>query len=149
MNQPERSLMAAFTVGQRELARLLGNSIEETGLSALDAVALRAVTLNPSVTVGAIGGLLAVRASTASYIVDRLVDRQYAVRDWSDIDGRIALVRLTAVGAQAAKIVDAGIRELDREILSLAGTNAQPVDRVVDAIELLAWRDRRRRLRQW
>jgi DNA-binding MarR family transcriptional regulator len=145
----ERSLMASFLVGHHELSRLLGDSIEETGLSALDAVALRAVILNPSVTVGGLATMLALRASSASYLVDRLVSERFAVRESSPFDRRIALVRLTGLGDQAARMVDTAIRELEREILAIAETDADAISGVVDGIELLASRERRLRLRSW
>ncbi|MGZ8502634.1 MAG: hypothetical protein ACXWWR_08265 [Candidatus Limnocylindrales bacterium] len=57
-------------------------------------------------------------------------------------------VRLTGVGAEAARMVDETIVELDREIYATAETDPGDVIRVVDAIESLACRERRLRIRR-
>jgi DNA-binding MarR family transcriptional regulator len=144
----ERSLMSSFLVGHLELARLLEDRVEETGLSALEAVVIRTALINRSATIGTIREALALRASTAGYLVGRLCDRGYARREVG-FDRRFAIVRLTGPGTQVAKMVDAAVMELDREVQDEADQNAATVTRIVDAIELLAWRERRLRVRRW
>jgi DNA-binding MarR family transcriptional regulator len=145
----ERSLISSFTVGYNEITRLLVARIEATGLNALEATVIRTVLLNPTTPVGAIRSTLALPASTATEAVDRLCARGYARREGSPFDRRLAIVRLTGPGKQAAKIVDAAIAQIDAEILAEADTSATTVTKVADAIELLAWRERRMRLRHW
>jgi hypothetical protein len=65
------------------------------------------------------------------------------------MDRRFAIVRLTGTGSQVARMVDAAVRELDREIQDEGDQNAFAVTKIVDVIELLAWRERRLRLRRW
>jgi hypothetical protein len=61
----------------------------------------------------------------------------------------LTVIRMTAVGRQVAGTVDATIRGLDAEILSEAHSDRRAICQVVDAIEQLAVRDRRMRLRSW
>jgi DNA-binding MarR family transcriptional regulator len=145
----ERSLMSAFLVGRLELARLLEDRIEETGLTALEAVVVRTVLVNRAATVGAIRQALALRASTAGSLVGRLAERGYVRRDADPSDRRAVVVRLTGPGTTIAEMVAAAVSELDGEIASIAETDLSSVTRAVDAIELMASRERRLRLRTW
>jgi DNA-binding MarR family transcriptional regulator len=145
----ERSLISSFLVGHLELARLIEDRIQDVGLNALEAIAIRAVLINRAVTPGTLREALALRASTASYIVGRLEAKGYAVRVPAAADARFALVRLTGPGESAAAIVSTAITELDAEIASVAQVNSYAVTQVVDAIEALASRERRMRLRHW
>jgi DNA-binding MarR family transcriptional regulator len=144
----ERSLISSFLVGHLELERLLEDRIDETGLSALEALVLRTVLINQTATIGTIREALALRASTAGYLVGRLCERGYAQREVG-MDRRFAIVRLTGSGSQVARMVDAAVRELDREVQDEGDQNAFAVTKIVDAIERLAWRERRLRLRRW
>lgn len=145
----ERSLISSFLVGHLELARLLEDRIEETGLNALEAVVIRAVLINRAATPGTIRKALALPAATAGYVVGRLVERGYAIRGSDPSDGRVTVVRLTGPGSTVARLVSTAVGELDTEIASVADVNPYSVTQVVDAIELLAWRERRMRLRHW
>ena len=48
------------------------------------------------------------------------------------------IVRLTGTGSQVARMIDAAVKELDREIQDEGDQNAFAVTKIVDAIELLA-----------
>ena len=145
--RPERSLIASFIVGRYELGRLLENRIDATGLTTLDAVVIRALMLNRNPTVGHIRSSLALPASTATAVVDRLVEKGFARRDADYLDRRLAVVHLAGPGGQVARMVDAAVVELEQEIVSEAHVSRVEVARVVDGIELVATRDRRMRLR--
>lgn len=145
----ERSLMSSFLVGRLEIARLLEDRIEGTGLNALEAVVVRTILVNRAATVGAIRQALALRASTAGYVVGRLAERGYVRRDADPSDRRVVVVRLTGPGTTIAEMVATAVSELDGEIASVAEIDLASVTRIVDAIELMASREQRRRLRSW
>jgi DNA-binding MarR family transcriptional regulator len=145
----DRTLMSALMVGHQELSRLLEARIEGTGLTALEAVVLRTAFWNPNPTVGAIRAALALPASTSTQVVDRLCAKDLARREAARDDRRHAIVRLTSLGKHVAGIVVETARAIDDEVQSTAGTDASDVTRIADAIELLAWRERRMRLRHW
>jgi DNA-binding MarR family transcriptional regulator len=147
--EPERSLIASFTVARHELVRWLDHRLEETSLSSIDATILRMVLINRIVTVGAARSALALPFSTATEATRRLVEDGYATRQGHPDDRRLTVIRLTPVGRQVAQTVDATIRGLEAEILSEAHSDRRAIGQVVDAIELLAMRDRRTRLRGW
>jgi hypothetical protein len=50
----ERSLISSFLVGHLELERLLEDRIDETGLSALEALVMRTALINQTATIGTI-----------------------------------------------------------------------------------------------
>jgi DNA-binding MarR family transcriptional regulator len=141
--------MSAFLVGHLELARLLEDRIEETGLTALEALVVRSVQVNRAAAVGELARALALRASTAGYVVGRLAERGYVRRDIDFSDRRVVVVRLAGPGPTVAEMVAAAVSELDSEIASIAEADLATVTRTVDAIELLASRERRLRLRTW
>jgi DNA-binding MarR family transcriptional regulator len=145
----DRTLMSALMVGHQELSRLLEARLEGTGLTALEAVVLRTAFWNRNPTVGAIRATLALPASTSTQVVDRLCVKGLTRRETAQDDRRLAIVRLTSLGKQVAGIVVETARAIDTEVRSTAGTDASDVTRVADAIELLAWRERRARLRHW
>jgi hypothetical protein len=58
-------------------------------------------------------------------------------------------VRLTGPGTTIAEMVATAVSELDGEIASVAEIDLASVTRIVDAIELMASRERRHRLRSW
>jgi len=148
-NEGDRSLISSFIVGHQELARLLENRVEPTGLTSLEAVVARTILLNRNPTVGAIRAALALPASTSTEIVNRLCANGFAHRESTPFDRRLAVVQLSGPGSEVARMVDAAVIALDSEIQAEADTHASAVTKVVDAIELLAWRERRLRLRHW
>lgn len=145
----ERSLAASFLLGHRELTRLLEADIEETGLDGKDALFLRILALNRNVPIGAIAEALGLAASTDTYVVDRLCQGGLITRDFGSPDRRLAVVRLTVPGQEAARLVIRAMRDLDKEIVDVAGTTAEHVSLIVDAVELLASRERKMRHRRW
>jgi DNA-binding MarR family transcriptional regulator len=142
-----RSLAAALLVGHLEMRRLLEHRLEATGLDALDAIVIRMLRINRNPTVGDVRETLALPSSTATHVIDRLCDRGYARREVG-FDRRVILVRVSGVGAEVARMVDETIAELDREIFATVETDPGDVTRVVDAIELLATRERRLAIRR-
>ncbi|MDQ2964794.1 MAG: hypothetical protein M3R57_02985 [Chloroflexota bacterium] len=144
---PTRSLTAALLIGHLEIRRLLELRLEATGLDALDAIVIRMLLVNEKASIGDIRETLALPASTATHVIDRLCDRRYARRE-AGFDRRVIFVRLTGVGEEVARMVDETIRELDREIYATAETASGDIIRLVDAIELLASRERRLRIRR-
>lgn len=141
-----RSLAASFLVGHLETRRLLEHRLEATGLDALDAIVIRMLLVNSNPSIGELREALALPPSTATHVIDRLCNRRYARRE-GGFDRRVTFVRLSGVGAEVARMVDETVTELDREILTTAGSDPAPLAQVVDAIVLLASRERRLRIR--
>jgi DNA-binding MarR family transcriptional regulator len=143
-----RSLPSAFLVGHLEIARILELQLEVTGLSALEAIVTRTILLNRNASLGDVRERLALPASTATHVLDRLCGRGYARRATAFDDRRVAMVSLTGPGKEVGRMVDEAILALDRQILTTAGVSGDEVTRVVDAIESLAIQERRLRIRR-
>ena len=103
--------------------------------------------VNEQASIGDIRETLALPASTATHVIDRLCDCRYARRE-AGFDRRVIFVRLTGAGEEVARMVVETIVELDREIYATAETASGDIIRLVDAIELLASRERRLRIRR-
>ena len=144
-----RSLPSCFLVGRTMISAILEDRMEETGLSAVDGLVLRAVSLNRALSAGDIRDSFALPPSSVTRVVDRLTERRLARRDADVEDGRLVMVRLTGPGKTVADMVDDAIRELEREIGEQAGSAVSGIDTVVDAIELIGPRDRGLRRRHW
>lgn len=144
-----RSLPVCFLAGRIMIGGLLQDRIEETGLSAVDALVLRAVSLNRAMCLGDIRSAFALPPSSVTRVVDRLTEHRLARRDADIEDGRLVTVRLTGPGQAVADMVDNAVRELEREIGEQAGSVVTGIDAVVDAIELIGHRDRALRRRHW
>lgn len=137
-----RSLPSCFLAGRTMISALLEDRIEETGLSAVDALVIRAVSLNRALCAGDIRDGFALPPSSVTRVVDRLTERRLARRDADFEDGRLVMVRLTGPGKTVADMVDDAVRELEREIDEQAGSAVSGIDTVVDAIESIGQRDR-------
>lgn len=144
-----RSLPSCFLVGRTMISAILEDRIEETGLSAVDALVIRAVSLNRALSAGDIRDSFALPPSSVTRVVDRLTECRLARRDADVEDGRLVMVRLTGPGKTVADMVDDAVRELEREISEQAGSAVSGIDTVVDAIELIGQRDRGLRRRRW
>ncbi len=144
-----RSLPSCFLAGRTMISAILEDRIEETGLSAVDALVLRAVSLNRALSAGDIRDSFALPPSSVTRVIDRLAERRLARRDADFEDGRLVTVRLTGPGQAVADMVHVAVRELEREIREQAGSAVSGIDTVVDAMELIGQRDRALRRRPW
>jgi DNA-binding MarR family transcriptional regulator len=142
----QRSLPALLLVGHLEMRRLLEQRLEATGLNALEAVVIRTLLINRNPSIGDLREALALPASTATHVIDRLCDRG-CVRRETGFDRRVVFVRLSGVGAEVARMVRETITALDREVYATADAQPRHLTSVVDAIELLASRERRLAIR--
>ena len=90
------------TISNHELFYRVSNSIQQKG----------------NLTMGELSSALSVPLSTATRIVDWLVDNRYAQRLPDSEDRRIVRVALTNVGREMHTIIDSYIRQRVQQILS-------------------------------
>jgi MarR family transcriptional regulator, organic hydroperoxide resistance regulator len=97
---------------------VLTGRLADLDLAASEINVLANLAGRPPLPVGALAAATATRPTTLTSALDRLARRGYLVREVDPADRRSFLVSLTGAGQQAAAVVAAAVRELERAALA-------------------------------